>query len=307
MISIGALSDKGEVRETNQDACCVELAQTSIGDVVMAVVCDGVGGLDAGEYASAVVVANFVRWFKHVLPCLIDQAQGNGTVLGASTIRESWGNLITQLNEALLNQRDKTRMGTTFSGVIALDGRYVVAHIGDTRIYRLSKNGTISQITEDQTLVNSQLAEGDITLDEAVTSHVTHVIMQAIGSSDDVIPVFYSGRYRNGDLFVACSDGAWHRAGEEGIQTIFEEADWRSNESLNDACDQLIKHDLSLGETDNLTVACFAINDASQESNLTGGYRPTEKLASEYNRTQDDSTYIDITRVDVGSSEEGDA
>ena len=285
----------------------MELAQTAIGDVVMAVVCDGVGGLDAGEYASAVVVANFVRWFKHVLPYLVEQAQSLGTVLGASTIRESWGNLIARLNEALLNQSDKTRMGTTFSGVIALDGRYVVAHVGDTRIYRLSKNGTISQITEDQTLVNSQLAEGDITLDEAETSHATHVIMQAIGSNDDVIPAFYSGRYRNGDLFVACSDGAWHRAGEEGIQAIFEEANWHSDESLNDACEQLIKHDLSLGETDNLTVACFAINDVSQESNLAGGYRSAERLASEYTRTQDDLTYVDITRIDVDSSGEGDA
>jgi serine/threonine protein phosphatase PrpC len=228
-------------------------------------------------------------------------------MLGAASIRESWGELIAKLNESLHDYAHGSRMGTTLSGVIAMEGRYVVVHVGDTRIYRLSNDGIISQITEDQTRTNKLVAEGDITLEEAELSRDGHVIMQAIGSTKSIVPAFYSGRYRNGDLFVACSDGAWHCVGEEGIQSCFEEANWQSDESLDDACNRLINYDMSSGETDNLTVVCFAINETAPETSFEEFPKLGIMADAESSLGRADLTYVDITAVGVDSCEEGDA
>lgn len=300
MAWIGACSSMGPVRPTNQDACCVRVATSPVGEVALAVVCDGVGGLERGEYASAVVVMNLSRWFDRVLPELLAEAAHADRALGSATVREAWGDLLNRLHEALLTNSGGAATGTTASCVLVVGGRYVVAHVGDTRVYRMSRAGSISQVSEDQTLDNQRVAEGEITFDEANTSNQGHVITQAIGASPSVRPVFYGGRLRGEELLVVCTDGVWRLMGEEGIQDAFDVANWHDDESLGDTCAQLVRDAIGRGETDNLTVACLCVGEGREG-------KPSGRQASASHERPAPPAGDFLTQVDVSddASREG--
>ena len=254
MAQIAAFSEKGPVRNTNQDACCVEVAETPYGEVVMAVVCDGVGGLELGELASSTVVARFSRWFEEELPSL----SSNGLV-GHSTVRFIWSALLTELNDLIQAHvvgRD-AGVGTTFSGIFCHSGRYLVAHVGDSRIYQVGPL-TFDQITEDQTLVARELAAGNITPEEARTYPKKNVILQAVGTERTLKPEFYEGGYTANDVFVLCSDGAYKRPGSDGIKMLFQTPTGLDEAAMELRCKTLVEQDIVHGEKDNVTIACFS-------------------------------------------------
>ena len=89
-------SDKGVTHRTNQDAVCVQVADTRLGEVAMVVVCDGVGGLDAGELASASVVGRLMRWFREELPAKVSYAaMGDDPAL---VVEHDWRVMLARLN-----------------------------------------------------------------------------------------------------------------------------------------------------------------------------------------------------------------
>ena len=120
-------SDKGNVRRTNQDSLCIKVATTSIGNIAMGVVCDGMGGLTKGELASATVIKAFANWFDNVLPSMI----GNLTI---NTVRESWNELVKTQNDILINYGTARgiNMGTTITALLIVDNVFwIIAHVGD--------------------------------------------------------------------------------------------------------------------------------------------------------------------------------
>lgn len=267
MAQVAALSDKGPVRTKNQDACCVEVAQTPFGEVVMAVICDGVGGLELGELASATVVARFVKWFEEELPGLCEDG-----LVERSTVRFIWNAMLAELNE-LVQAHVVTKgggVGTTFSGIFAHSGTFIAAHVGDTRIYQVGPF-TFDKVTEDQTLLARELAAGRLTAEEAKTFPKRHVILQSVGTERSLKPAFYEGTYTARDVFVLCSDGAYRRPGSEGIRLLFQTAE-RSDAALAERCKTLVEQDIMHGEKDNVTVACFCSDPRSATSvGMPGG------------------------------------
>lgn len=255
MMPIAAHTSKGPVRRTNQDACCVEVAQTKFGDAVMAVVCDGVGGLASGEVASAFVVGAFDHWFGVAFPELLSaMSQGYED----ASIEDSWRILLGSLNERLQAQglANGERLGTTFTGVLACSGKYMVGHVGDCRLYRVVGDQA-TRITEDQTLVAYEVARGLLSDEQARVDSRRNVILQAVGATPVLRPAFYRGTCDACDLFVVCSDGAYRTAGDEGIRSAFSQAGY-AVVGLDMACHALIERSIMRGETDNLTVACFS-------------------------------------------------
>ena len=263
MALFAARSDKGPVRSTNQDACCVEVAQTRFGDAVMAVVCDGVGGLEHGEVASTHVARAFDQWFAREFPSLLSSMDVR---FAGQVVEDSWHELLCRLNQELRNlgARDGAMLGTTFTGVLACSGCYVVGHVGDCRLYCLNGQD-LTQITEDQTLVAREVARGHMSEEEARTDARRNVILQAVGVTPGLRPSFYRGPWRMRDLFVLCSDGAYRMAGDEGIRAAFSHTG-HAEVGLNMACHALIERALTQGETDNLTVACFLAGEGSSQS-----------------------------------------
>lgn len=256
MANLALVCDKGAVRRVNQDACCVMAAASMAGEVVMAVVCDGVGGLSAGEVASSTVVRGFVRWFECELPGLIRDFMRRGT---AATVEGAWKRLLCDLNDTMLQNGAKAEslMGTTFTGMLVCGGSYLVGHVGDCRAY-IVRGATIEQITEDQTLMARMIANGELKHDALKGFERNNVILQSVGTQKKLVPAFYTGNVGQHDICVLCSDGAYKMAGEPGLLDAFAHADVCSERGLREACDDVLTRDLVAGERDNLTMVCFS-------------------------------------------------
>ena len=276
MAVVAACTDKGASRSVNQDACCIQVARTSFGEVLMAVVCDGVGGLAAGELASATVVYRFARWFNDELPRLLDGMDASAPI-NLDVIQTVWGIMLTRLNETIraYGQTNKLGLGTTFTGLLLCDDRYLIAHVGDCRAYLLGSRG-MRQVTEDQTLLTKMLREGKIAPQEATSFDRKHVILQSVGTEGILRPAYYEGTCAPSDLFVLCCDGAYRKAEDQGMHTFFERVDRTSEEDLRKACRSVVAYDMAHGEKDNLTV--LAVSLGEQERAVSGRATDEEDL-----------------------------
>lgn len=124
-------SDVGISKNTNQDSILIKHATCDLGEVLMAIVCDGMGGLSKGELASATVIRKFNHWFDNELPFELENVDMN--VIGAK-----WSLLLKELNANILEyskMNGDEGMGTTFSGILFIGDEYVIVHVGDSRIY----------------------------------------------------------------------------------------------------------------------------------------------------------------------------
>ena len=257
MAYIAAASEAGTRKQVNEDSCCIKVAETSLGEVVMALVCDGVGGLSAGNLASTTVVNRFSLWFEQELPALMEGMLDEGT-FDFSLVKAVWGAMLSALNELIRTHGSATgsRLGTTFTGIITCGGRYLVGHVGDCRAFRMDGT-TFEQITEDQTVVAKKLAAGEITAEEA-KNMPQNVILQSVGTGRSVVPAFYEGSCTDADLFVICCDGAYHRVENEGIRRMFQRLSRTDVAAMDKTCREMLELDMSMGEKDNLTVVCFS-------------------------------------------------
>lgn len=268
MARVASYTDKGR-RPSNQDALCVRVASTTLGEVSMAVVCDGVGGLSGGEVASATVVGRFADWFDRDLPRWLEGHLGEDqmAILG---LRGVWQRLLRLANAELVTygREHGGTVGTTFTGVACLGGRYLVGHVGDCRAYLVGDEGT-RRLTDDQTLAAHEVALGRMDEAEAERSPKRTVLLQSIGTQPTVEPSFRQGAYQAGDLFVIASDGAWHLQGDAGIDRCFRTVRQADESVLAQRCRDLCEVDLQHGEGDNLSVACLGPELAAADLDAT--------------------------------------
>lgn len=250
-------SDVGTTRGVNQDACCVEVAKTCLGEAVMAVVCDGVGGLSSGEVASASVTSYFASWFDRDLRALLAQADKG---LALRSVRAGWESLLSRAHRALRahGEREGIVLATTCTALLLLERSYLVAHVGDSRAYVLH-GGAATQVTQDQTLTMLDGAGGN------ASRHLrAGTLLQAVGAGRVPEPVFHEGVLDPGDVALVCSDGACRRVGRRGIEQAFAAADPVDEGQLANACARLLALSMRSGETDNLTVVCVSCQDHAE-------------------------------------------
>lgn len=197
-----AETDIGIYRATNQDSLMIKQAQTIYGEVLMAVICDGMGGLSKGELASATVVRAFESWFENEFP---DELEN----LDMNTVSEKWSSMLKDLNIeiALYGQKYGIKMGTTFTGMLMAKDRYFIVHVGDTRVYQIDTN--VTQLTKDHTYVAREIDKGTITELEAETHEKRNTLLQCIGASKTIDPQIISGNIEK-CVYMLCSDGFRH-------------------------------------------------------------------------------------------------
>jgi len=211
-------TDKGIVKEVNQDALLIKTASTTIGDIAFIAVCDGVGGLQKGELASTTMVRNLGKWFQEKLPKLL-----TGYHLEES-IYKSMDELIKETNEALLTlgQETNTKLGTTLTAMLIIGKRYYVAHVGDTRLYEITND--IVQITKDQTLVAREVELRRLTEEEAEKDPRKSILLQCIGATPNLAPEFLSGQVSKNATYIICCDGFRHKLTADEIKQGFANA-----------------------------------------------------------------------------------
>lgn len=241
-------TDIGIRKKTNQDSLLAEQALVDGKQIVLAVVCDGMGGLEKGELASAEVVRAFSKWFKEEFPILLKE---NGLEL---QIHKSWKRLLQDVHQKIYNygRRNGLQLGTTVTAMLLMREDYYIVHVGDSRAYEITNQ--VMQLTKDQTLVAQEVERGNLTLEQAKVDRRRSVLLQCIGASDIVEPVYYKGKVQPDAVYLLCSDGFRHELSDFEIMQAFspevliDEAVMEKNEIL---ITETVK---SRGERDNISV-----------------------------------------------------
>lgn len=239
-------TDIGLRRNENQDAYGIaHTASTSL-----FIVADGMGGARGGATASAIavnVIANTA-------------IKENGMIT-----RPSLKTAIEQANAIIFNRskhdEDLSGMGTTVVALAFVNECAIVAHVGDSRIYRYSK-GKITQLTHDHTLVQELVDTGAIPIEEAENHPIAHMLTRSLGPTDGVEVEIQAlaDPTEQGDRFLLCSDGLYNLVTEEEMQEHL------GNEDLDSVVESLVDLALERGGTDNVTVEVLEVRDSDDDS-----------------------------------------
>ncbi len=239
-LDYGAVSDVGRVRRDNQDS--------GYAGPWLIAVCDGVGGAARGDIASATAIGQLRR---------LDQPPPDGgsgeelLVRIAGALHRAHDRLVEVVDE------DPALTGTsTTATLLAFDGvRVGVGHVGDSRAY-LYRDGTVRQITEDHTFVQTLIDEGRITEEEARVHPHRNLILRAIDAVSDSEPDLFVVEVGPGDRLLVCSDGA------SGVLDNGRLADILSAGNPEYAATELVRASLEAGSTDNVTCLVADVLDA---------------------------------------------
>ncbi len=186
-------TDVGRVRPNNEDAVLVDP------DLGLAVLADGMGGYQAGEVASR-LCCRIIH--EHVRQALSDTVPGNEDALLCAAIRAANARIYT---DALLHPAHHG-MATTVVAALVRPGRLAVAHVGDSRLYRL-RQGQLVQLTHDHTLVQEHVDAGLLPATEARVSGYRNLVTRAVGIGPTLTPDTASHSLESGDTVLLCSDG----------------------------------------------------------------------------------------------------
>lgn len=250
--TVTADTDIGISKETNQDSVVFKHGAYSGGEVLMAIVCDGMGGLSKGELASATVVKEFSKWFDEELPYELEHVDLN--VIGGK-----WALMLKDLNVKIIEyaQKNNITMGTTFTGILFVGDEYVVTHVGDTRLYHISNR--LNQLTDDQTFIAREIRKGTITMEQAKTDKRRNMLLQCVGASDTLEPDVFVGRLEKG-AYLICSDGFRHEISEKEILESVGPINLVNKEAMHANAKYLIELVKQRNEKDNISVVLIKVD-----------------------------------------------
>lgn len=227
-------TDTGKVRSNNQDSVHPAPGSGhSTGDLMVAVA-DGMGGHVGGEVASSTALSAAIATDGSPSD-RIDAA--NRAVLGEVAANPSLRGMGTTLTMAMIDA----------------DGSATIGHVGDSRAYRW-RDGELTQLTRDHTVIAEYLASGKITEEEARRHPQRSVITRAVGIIDDLAVDEFREQFVPGDRLLLCSDGLTAMVGDAGLQAVLGER------SPADAVPALIDAANRVGGVDNITVVVVAFD-----------------------------------------------
>lgn len=245
-------TDIGISKDTNQDSVLIKHAMADGKEVLLAVACDGMGGLAKGELASATVIRAFAKWFDEELPYELENVDMQ--IIGAK-----WSFLLKELNLQIIEYSKANGIdgvGTTFSGILFVDGQYVIGHVGDTRIYHIGER--LTQLTTDQTFVAREISKGTMTPEQARTDKRRNLLLQCVGASMVVEPQIICG-YTEKGAYMICSDGFRHEVSEAEIYESLNPVNLINKDAMHNNARYLIEQDKSRGERDNISVLLIKV------------------------------------------------
>lgn len=262
-----ACTEIGVKKHSNQDSCCVLEAETSYGSALFLAVCDGVGGLACGETASSLAVSRLIRWFEDEFPTFIRYNAEAGRV-NLNGLQGVWRQLFEDINAAIRAKAQQmgARMGTTCACVLLMQGQALVGNVGDSRAY-LMRAGTVKQLTKDQSFVGREVERGNLTAEQAAHHPKRNVLLQALGTQDEVYPAIEAMPVGQDDCILVCCDGFYHETSEQALRAAFARAASLSEKGLRQQCENLICQAMDAGETDNITVVCGVLSKRNGEEN----------------------------------------
>ena len=232
------LSDRGSVRKENQDSFRLELA----GTLMTAVLCDGMGGARGGSIASSLAADAFMSHAANSLDESSTSSDMREILLEACSFANS------QVYERSFQELTCMGMGTTLVAALVSGRRMLVANVGDSRAYLLSR-GKLTQITTDHSLVEDMVARGKITREEARVHPKKNVITRAVGTEASVKTDIFELKLSPLSRLLLCSDGLSNVVPDAELQKVL-----REEKDPEAACRTLLDMALAAGAPDNVTV-----------------------------------------------------
>lgn len=237
------LTDRGRVRPTNQDIYQIEAREDN--QTVLLVVCDGMGGANAGNVASRFAAQSFMEAARGALKETLDATKRQTLLTHA----------LVQANDTVFSlagrQPEFRGMGTTLVAALVQDDQVTVLNVGDSRAY-LFDGTRLHQLTEDHSYVEEMRRQGRITEADARTHPQKNLITRAVGVEPDVDGDLFEARLAPGEILLLCSDGLTGMVEDEKIAQTLKDA-----KTLALAGDALLTLALEGGGRDNITVALF--------------------------------------------------
>jgi protein phosphatase len=259
-LDIAAWTTTGMVRTGNEDALSVlhgtDARLDDLHEYVMALVCDGMGGYDAGEVAADMAINKMREYLlqQPIFSALAGKPAPKDPV-DPKKYMEILKETLRHANKEVYTfsrppGKPKRMMGCT-AECVYIDSQYViVGHVGDSRVYHVH-NGRLTQMTRDQTWVNRMVELGQLTAEEAEDHPRKNELQQAIGGQPDVVPGIYHGRLNRGDWVLVCSDGLTNHVTNAELETMLTR---EAANSAEDAARRLLNLVNLRGATDNATV-----------------------------------------------------
>ena len=243
-LEVVALTDVGCKRTNNEDSFGYDLAAQIF------VVCDGMGGMAAGEMASGAAVKALVENFSQ---------QDASALRGEERLYNSIVHANQQVRLLAQTNAEYQGMGTTLVSAYVEERRLVIGNVGDSRAYFL-RGGACVQITNDHSFVAEQVRNGSMNMEEAEASPLQSLITRAVGTADSVEPDIFTGFLEGGDILLLTTDGLTRYADSDSIAAII-----LASAGLTEACQALIDEAKRHGAVDNVTCLMVQFLDADEE------------------------------------------
>ena len=232
----GSYTDIGTTREVNQDSIFCRTYKKKKEYISLAVVCDGIGGLQFGEIASAYIVEEISRWWDEVLTW-IDPDDTDPDII-FSHVRDAAEQWNSDFYEYKISQDIQT--GTTMSLLLTVRDKYYIIQVGDSRVYLL-RDGELKQLTIDATV--SRLGNN---------GEMKSYLNNFMGKDEELFYTTMNGDIVSGDLFIVCCDGLYHHLELDDINV--KKSNIANEKKVNSFCNNLTKKMMSRGEKDNISV-----------------------------------------------------
>lgn len=243
------LSDVGMIRTHNED--CFEIDA----EHQLFVVADGMGGHSHGEIASRIAVES-IREFveralthEHTGPFDYEAGYQRHSNALKSAIRLAHDSVLG----AIRQDGSLHGMGTTVAGFLLDQGTAAVAHVGDSRVYRL-RDGRLDRLTQDHTWVNEQVMAGFLSEEQARSHPLKNVVTRALGGEAEIEVDLREIDVEPGDLYLLCSDGLTTMLSDSEIEEVV-----LHHPSLDELCRRLVRRANARGGLDNITVLTVQI------------------------------------------------
>ena len=254
-VRFAADTDCGLKKAVNQDSLSVQVVMTPIGRAAFVVLCDGMGGLQSGEIASASVVMAYVNWLKtefvHLCTEPFDDVE----------LKRQWKTVLDTCSQRIhaFGDEQHIRLGSTAVVCLFLENKTYVMNVGDSRLYLLTNTATI--LTRDHSIVWQEVERGNLTPEQAKHHPKRNILTQSVGGAYIPEPDFYVYDSNYSGTYLFCSDGFHHELTDSELIYELSRFQIRDEVTMRSKARQLIDLVMSRGEKDNISVVLLCMDD----------------------------------------------
>ena len=262
------VTDKGLVKEINEDSSLLKYAMYENENFMLAVVADGMGGLSCGEVASSIAISHFENWYN----CFLKEILMSEDI--EEKLLDSWEDLLIVINKEIIRYGEENSirygLGTTLTAALLYKGYIYSVNIGDSRIYKMNEEIGLKQITRDDTWLQDMLDEipPHIIKDEKLKKEYKENLMkdnranrltQCLGYNNEVSPSYYKNQLSVEDYYIVCSDGFRNKLEKKSFLEMIE--DEKNGLNLKEVLHKKVNLVKSKKETDNITAILIKVID----------------------------------------------